>query len=49
MVYNTRGEHQVLSHASWNLTRSPEALAQRQGWYAARDASRPHWKSFRFD
>ena len=49
MVYNTRGEHQMLSHAAWNVTRSPEALAQGQGWYAARDASRPHWKSFRFD
>ena len=49
VVYNNRDQHLMLSHAAWNLTRSPEALAQGQGWYAVHDASPPHWKFFRFD
>jgi hypothetical protein len=49
VVYNKLGEHLMLSHAAWNVTRPPETLAQQPGWYAAADLSRPHWKSFRFD
>lgn len=49
VVYNPRGRHIMLSHAAWNLTRSPEALSDRQGWYSAADASHAGWKRFRFD
>jgi hypothetical protein len=49
VVYNKRSQHLMLSYAAWNLTRSPEGLAQRQGWYAVSDVSHTHWKSFRFD
>ncbi|MGI8671974.1 MAG: hypothetical protein ACR2LU_05145, partial [Luteitalea sp.] len=49
VVYNTRGEHLMLSHAAWNLTGAPEQLAGRQGWYAVIDSPHPFWKRFRFD
>src|SRR5262245_17549857 len=49
VMYNKLDEHLMLSHAAWNLTRSPEGLADTQGWYAVHDASRPHWKYFWFD
>jgi hypothetical protein len=49
VVYNPRNQHMMLSHAAWNVTRSPDALAHGQGWYAVHDLSRPHWKAFRFD
>ena len=49
VVYNKRGQHLMLSHAAWNLTRPPERLANAQGWYAVHDTSDPDWKSFRFD
>ncbi len=49
VVYNPRGEHMMLSHAAWHLSRAPARLAEGQGWYAVHDGSRPHWKRFRFD
>lgn len=42
-------QHVMFSHAAWNLTRSPAGLAERHGWYAVHDASRPHWKYVWFD
>jgi hypothetical protein len=49
VVYNPRDEHRMYSHTAWFLLLSPEQLEQSQGWYAAHDASRPHWKYFWFD
>jgi hypothetical protein len=49
VMYNKLDEHIMLSHAAWLLVWSPEELAARQGWYAAHDASSPHWKYFWFD
>ena len=49
VVYNPLDKHLALSHAAWNLTRRPEDLADRQGWYVVRDTTKPHWKYFRFD
>jgi hypothetical protein len=49
VVFNPVGRHLMLSHAAWHLTRSPESLADRQGWYAERDRPEANWKSFRFD
>ena len=49
VVYNKLDEHFFPSHAEWNLRSTPEALSGREGWYAVRDASRPHWKYFWFD
>ncbi len=39
VVYNRRGEHMMLSHAAWNLTRSPGRLGAGQGWYSGVDAT----------
>lgn len=44
VVYNPQDEQRAVSHAAWRLS-SPEA----QGWYAVRDTTAPHWKSFLFD
>ena len=49
VVYNPRGQHVMLSHASWNLTRSWATLSERQGWYSVHDAVQAGWKCFRFD
>ena len=49
VVFNPRGEHMMLSHAAWHLSRAPARLAAGQGWYAAHDASRANWKRFQFD
>jgi hypothetical protein len=49
VVYNPLGQHLMLSHAAWHLSRPPWSLAERQGWYAARDAASPGWKRFLFD
>ena len=48
-AYHPNGEHLVLSHATWHVTRSPAALAAGQGWYAVRETSRRGWKRFLFD
>ena len=49
VMYNKLDDHFMLSHASWNVTRSPQGLRNGQGWYAVHDSSRPHWKYFSFD
>jgi hypothetical protein len=49
LVYNPLGQHLMLSHAAWHLSRPPSSLAERHGWYAARDAASPGWKRFLFD
>ena len=49
VVYHPRGQHVMLSHASWNLTRSPAPLSERQGRYSVHDALQAGWKCFRFD
>ena len=49
VVYNPRDEHLIVSHTAWMLRHPPERLQSRQGWYAVRDASQPHWKYFWFD
>ena len=49
VVYHPRGQHVMLSHASWNLTRSWATLSERQGWYSVHDAVQAGWKCFRFD
>ena len=49
VMFNRHGEHLLPSHAAWILELPPERLASNQGWYAARDAAAPHWKSFLYD
>jgi hypothetical protein len=49
VMYNTRDEHHFPSHDSDILLWTPEQLRARPGYYAVRDASRPHWKRFLFD
>ena len=49
VAYHPGGEHLVLSHAAWHVTRAPAALAAGQGWYAVRETSRRGWKRFLFD
>jgi len=49
VVYNKRDEQVMITHTAWILTRMPEELEGPNGWYAVRDAQRPHWKYFWFD
>lgn len=49
VVYNPLGQHLMLSHAAWNLTRPPAVLSERQGWYAVAETSAPGWRRFLFD
>jgi hypothetical protein len=50
VMYNPRGEHEMTSHDTDLLQRTPAELALRRGYYAARDvATPPHWKRFLFD
>jgi hypothetical protein len=49
VVFNKLDQHVILSHAAWILVWPPERLAANQGWFAVRDTSQPHWKSFSFD
>jgi hypothetical protein len=49
VVYNPSGQHVMLSHAVWHLSRPPSSLDQGQGWYASHDAGSPGWKRFLFD
>jgi hypothetical protein len=49
VVYNRRDQHVVISHDAWILSLAPDVLEANQGWYAVRDAGRPHWKYFLFD
>jgi hypothetical protein len=46
---NKRGAHEMTSHAMDLLLLTPSELAVRRGYYAVRDAGRPHWKRFLFD
>ena len=39
VVYNSRDEPVMPSHASWILIWSPEQLAGQQGWFAVHDAA----------
>lgn len=49
VVYNPTDDHRMYSHTSWFLLLTPEQQETSQGWYEARDAGVPHWKSFWFD
>ena len=49
IMYNGRGEHEMTSHDSDLLLRTPGELARMRGYYAVRDAGRPRWKRFWFD
>ncbi len=49
VMYNTRNEHVLASHNSDRLLWTVEQQAARPGYYAAHDASIPHWKYFWFD
>lgn len=49
VVYNTRGEHAVTSHAMDLLQLTPAQLSYQRGYYAVNNASQPHWKYFWFD
>ena len=44
VVFNPRNEHVMTSHAAQRL-----AGRAGGGWFAVRDAGRPHWKRFLFD
>jgi len=49
VMFNPRDEHEMTSHDSDLLRRSPEQLQFRRGYYAVHDAPQPHWKYFWFD
>lgn len=49
VMYNRRDEHEMTSHDMDLLLLTPAELAGRRGYYAVREASRPHWKRFWFD
>jgi hypothetical protein len=49
VVYNTRDEHAVTSHAMDLLQLTPAELAYQRGYYAVNNAQQPHWKYFWFD
>jgi hypothetical protein len=49
VVYNPREEQRAYSHTSWFLLLLPEELERSQGWYAADEVGRAHWKRFLFD
>jgi hypothetical protein len=49
VAYNKLDQPVVPSHAAWVLAWSHEQLVANQGWYAVRETSKPHWKSFWFD
>jgi hypothetical protein len=49
VMFDSGGEHLILSHDSWVLLLPPEQLASTPGWYAARDATEPGWRIFLFD
>lgn len=46
VVYNPRGDHRMYSHAAWLLESEGQGP---QGWYAAGDTGRMHWRYFLFD
>lgn len=49
VMFNPRGEHEFTSHNADLLQYAPEQLARSRGYFAAREAARPHWKYFLFD
>jgi len=49
VVYNPHDDQRMYSHTAWFLLLTPEELERSQGWYAAHDASSPHWRYFWFD
>lgn len=49
VMYNTRDEHVMTSHAMDLLTLTPAELARQRGYNAVHNASRAHWKYFWFD
>ncbi len=44
VVYNSRDEHSIYSHASWLME-----PGRAQGWYKSGDTKHEHWKWFWFD
>lgn len=46
VVYNPGGNHRMYSHAAWLLESEGQGP---QGWYAAGDTGRTHWRYFLFD